>query len=296
MDAVVRLTYGLLLLTAVFWAIERLFGLPGVAEAPGDPAARRVLGVRRDTWTDIIYWFITPIVTRTITFAGVVLAVVVLAAASGVTVGGGDGVDALVAGSVVGTQPRWVQAIEVIVVLDFMGYWFHRAFHRGRLWRFHAVHHSPRRVTWLSSVRLHPVNDLVPRVAQVMLLLTLGFDPAVLAGAVPALAFYTLLLHARVPWRFGPLRFVLASPAFHRWHHAAQADGRGRNFAGFLPIWDLLFGTYYVPRDAQPRQFGAPGEAVPEGFWAQMVWPFRRHRAAETAGMLARDVPPPPAQ
>ncbi len=296
MDEVVRLTWGLLLLTAVFWAIERLFGLPRDLGEPGDPAARRTLGVRRDTWTDLIYWFVTPVVTRTITFGGVVLAVVVLAIASGVKIQPDTGVDALVAGSRVGDQPRWLQAIEVLVLLDFMAYWIHRGFHRGWLWRFHAVHHAPRNLTWLSSVRLHPVNDLVPRVVQVVVLLVLGFDPAVLAGAVPVLAFYSLLLHARVPWRFGPLRFVIASPAFHRWHHTSQAEGRDKNFAGFLPIWDLVFGTYYLPTDRQPRRFGVDGEAVPEGFWAQLVWPFRRSRAGAGAGMLAADVPPPPAQ
>ena len=89
--------------------------------------------------------------------------------------------------------------------------------------------------------------------------------------AVPVLAFYSLLLHARVPWRFGPLRFVIASPAFHRWHHTSQAEGRDKNFAGFLPIWDLVFGTYYLPTDRQPRRFGVDDEAVPEGFWAQLV-------------------------
>jgi sterol desaturase/sphingolipid hydroxylase (fatty acid hydroxylase superfamily) len=293
--AALKLAYGLVLLTAIFWALERLFGLPGEPGAPDDPAARRFLGVRRDTWTDVVYWFVTPLVTRTITFGGVVLAALLLASASGAEIHAGIAASELVAGSLVGGQPRWLQAIEVLILLDFTGYWIHRAFHRGRLWRFHAVHHSPRNLTWLSSVRLHPVNDLIPRVAQVVALLVLGFDPAVLAGAVPALGLYALLLHARVPWRFGPLRFVFASPAFHRWHHTCEAAGRDKNFAGFLPIWDLIFGTYWLPA-ALPRRLGVDDEAVPEGFWTQMLWPFQAPRAGAGAGMLPRHDAPPPAQ
>src|SRR5688572_2144863 len=132
--AALKLAYGLVLLTAIFWALERLFGLPGEPVAPDDPAARRFLGVRRDTWTDVVYWFVTPLVTRTITFAGVVVAALLLAWASGAEIHAGSGTSALVAGSLVGEQPRWLQAIEVLILLDFTGYWIHRAFHRGRLW------------------------------------------------------------------------------------------------------------------------------------------------------------------
>lgn len=292
MGALVRLTIGLGLLTAIFWLVERLWGRANEPQEPGDPAGRRVLGLRRDTRTDLVYWFFTPIVTRTITLGGVILAAVILAAVMGVTLRPGEGVEAFTAGSVIGRQPRWLQAIEVVVLLDFMGYWVHRAFHRGRLWRFHAVHHSSRDLGWLSSVRLHPVNDLLPRVAQVVPMLALGFDPGVLAGAVPGLAFYAIMLHSRLDWTFGPLRYVIASPAFHRWHHTSEAEGRDKNFAGLLPVWDLVFGTFYVPMDRPPRRFGVD-EAVPEGFWMQMVWPFRRARAA---GMVGADAPAPPAQ
>jgi len=50
----------------------------------------------------------------------------------------------------------------------------------------------------------------------------------------------------------GPLRAVLASPRFHRWHHTSAKEGRDKNFAGLLPLWDILFGTYYMP-DLQPH-------------------------------------------
>jgi sterol desaturase/sphingolipid hydroxylase (fatty acid hydroxylase superfamily) len=54
-----------------------------------------------------------------------------------------------------------------------------------------------------------------------------------------------ILLHANLPWTFGPLRNALASPAFHRWHHTWEAEGMDRNFSGLFPWIDLLFGTFY---------------------------------------------------
>jgi sterol desaturase/sphingolipid hydroxylase (fatty acid hydroxylase superfamily) len=41
---------------------------------------------------------------------------------------------------------------------------------------------------------------------------------------------------------------VIASPRpRHRWHHTGEAEARDKNFAGQLPLWDILFGTYYMP-------------------------------------------------
>ena len=74
-------------------------------------------------------------------------------------------------------------------------------------------------------------------------------SPAVLAAYLPALGIVALLQHANVPWTFGPLRYAIASPAFHAWHHASEERGRDKNFAALFPIWDLAFGTYYLPRE-----------------------------------------------
>ncbi len=40
------------------------------------------------------------------------------------------------------------------------------------------------------------------------------------------------LVHANLNWTFGPLRHVLVSPVFHRWHHDEKTYDR--NFAGTL--------------------------------------------------------------
>ncbi len=237
---------------------------------------------RRVRAVDLAYWFINPAINRAMIEAGTVLVVVAIAVALGAPVGGGRlGPWIEARRTVVSLQPAWLQAIEVLVLTDFISYWGHRLFHRRPLWRFHAIHHASRELDWLSSVRAHPVNEALMRVVHVAPLFALGFQRELLAGVVPLLALYALGLHANVPWSFGPLRYVVASPAFHRWHHAADLAGAaaaGKNFSALLPLWDLLFGTFHLPRGEQPTVFGVT-EDVPAGFLPQLAWPFRRRRA-----------------
>jgi sterol desaturase/sphingolipid hydroxylase (fatty acid hydroxylase superfamily) len=89
------------------------------------------------------------------------------------------------------------------------------------------------------------------------------------------LTVMAILVHANLDWDWGPLRAVVSSPRFHRWHHTDEANARDKNFAGLLPLWDILFGTYYMPSDRLPQQVGT-ASPVPAGLMGQMLFPFRR--------------------
>lgn len=240
--------------------VERL--RPGVR-------GRRLL--RRGWLLDCCYWLFTPLVTERLARWATILVIVAFA----LSLGWGLDPVALAAGfGPVARQPRWLQAVELIVLLDFIGYWMHRLFHGRRLWRFHAIHHSSEELDWLAALRVHPVNDILNRIVPAIVLLLAGFSAGVVAGVLPVFAIYAILLHANVSWDFGPLRRVIASPAFHRWHHTSEAEGMNRNFAGLLPVWDIVFGTYYMP-GRQPVRFGVT-DAVPSNLVGQLTWPFRR--------------------
>src|SRR5262249_30149291 len=121
--------------------------------------------------------------------------------------------------------------------------------------------------------------DVVARVAQAIPILLLGLPPTILAAYVPFLTFWAIFIHANVPWSLGPLRYVIASPAFHRWHHTSEEEGLDKNFAGLFPFLDALFGTLHLPAGQQPQRFGLLGEEVPEGLLGQLLYPFRRAAA-----------------
>jgi sterol desaturase/sphingolipid hydroxylase (fatty acid hydroxylase superfamily) len=79
-------------------------------------------------------------------------------------------------------------------------------------------------------------------------------------------------IHANLKWRFGWLEAVIATPAFHRWHHTADIN-RDHNYASTLPIYDRLFGTLYLPKTGSPPRFGVDG-AISQGLAGQMLTPF----------------------
>jgi lathosterol oxidase len=82
--------------------------------------------------------------------------------------------------------------------------------------------------------------------------------------------------HANVSFAFGPLRWLLATPQFHHWHHAAESEAVDKNFAVHLPVIDWVFGTFYLPGRRWPARYGLEGDPVPEGYGRQLVYPFLR--------------------
>jgi len=178
------------------------------------------------------------------------------------------------AGRWLAAMPLAAQVALLLTATDFCQYWLHRAFHGRRLWRFHAVHHSAREVNWTTTFRTHPVNDLAAGAALAVLARLAGFSETSLLFAAPIFFASGVVTHANLGWSFGPLRFVLASPVFHRWHHSLGGDARERNFAPMFPVWDLMFGTFHMPRAHRPVRFGAEG--VPGDLIGQLIYPLRR--------------------
>lgn len=234
---------------------------------PAIPGQKRI---RRGFWTDVGYWFMTSVVTETVSkFLIVAVLVAIYREAPEVIkykIENPTGV--------VSRMPPWAQVISLLFVGDFIQYWVHRAFHRGWLWKVHAIHHSSEDLDWLSSVRIHPLNDWLSKMVQAVSLVLLGFSPLYVAGFLPFLTVYAIALHANLKWTYGRFGYVIASPVFHRWHHTSQEEGRDKNFAGLFPVIDWMFGTLYLPKGKLPEKFGAH-PPVPEGFLAQMVHPFR---------------------
>jgi sterol desaturase/sphingolipid hydroxylase (fatty acid hydroxylase superfamily) len=81
-----------------------------------------------------------------------------------------------------------------------------------------------------------------------------------------------IFIHANVRLTFGPLRWVIATPQFHHWHHAREPRAYNSNYAGEFPAVDALFGTLYLPARRWPAQYGID-DTEPVGYLRQLVWP-----------------------
>jgi len=228
---------------------------------------------KRELLTDLCYWFFIPLFARYLRIGLLVMGAALL---FGVTTQDGliklydDGFGPL------GTLPYWAQAAIFLVASDFMLYWIHRIFHGHHLWKYHAVHHSSEELDWISAARFHPINIFLGSALVDVALLLAGISPNVLVLVGPFTVAHSAFVHANLDWKLGPFKYVLAGPVFHRWHHTAADRGGSKNFAGTFPIWDLLFGTFYMPKDALPDHYGVDDRNFPQSFGEQMVYPFRQ--------------------
>ena len=228
---------------------------------------------KREIVTDVIYWFMIPLMAR---FVRIGLMVMGAAYIYGI-----HNTDDLIkfydnGFGPLAMLPLWAQALTFLVVSDFLLYWFHRLYHGRNMWKYHAVHHSSEELDWISAARFHPVNILFGTVLVDVALLLAGISPNVMLWVGPFTTAHSAFVHANLNWTLGPFKYVIASPVFHRWHHTAADRGGEKNFAGTFPVFDWLFGTFYMPKAELPEAYGIDDKSFPPGVGSQLVYPFRQ--------------------
>lgn len=229
----------------------------------------------RSLATDASYYFIMPFFTRIITaiYTGFGIAVLFRDVSP-------DAVSKILHTGFgpVADMPIWLQAAVIFIISDVILYWAHRLFHTGKLWRYHAIHHSSKKINWHSTYRFHPVNTWLTFTLLDTAVLFIGFslEAVLLMGTFNAL--YSAMVHANVKWTFGPFKYIFASPVFHRWHHVAEGEGLDKNFAPTFPLLDIIFGTFYMP-EHMPDKYGIANSDIPESFLGQMIHPFKKNKS-----------------
>jgi sterol desaturase/sphingolipid hydroxylase (fatty acid hydroxylase superfamily) len=178
--------------------------------------------------------------------------------------------------------PFWLQLGVMLLSNDLVAYFYHRASHTiSWLWKLHAIHHSSEELYWLAAIRFHPLDVILSRGLKYLPLALMGFsfEPFALALFFDGLHGY--FIHANLRLRFGPVvsRFIV-TPQFHHWHHSQEVIDK--NFGGLIPWLDLLFGTYYLPGQSWPNNYGTD-EPVAKRYLGQLLHPFVKTRAKESS-------------
>jgi len=176
----------------------------------------------------------------------------------------------------VGRLPWLLQLFMAVLVADLCEYAIHRLFHTvPSLWRFHAIHHSSKSLDWIAGSRSHLVDDVVVR--GFMLIPMMFVFPH---DIIVAYLFFVTIHATWTHCNFGPtlkwLEPYLILPRYHHWHHSSQREAIDKNFAIHFPWIDRIFGTYYLPASDWPHTYGLHKEKLPDGFWAQTLYPFTR--------------------
>jgi ornithine lipid hydroxylase len=187
---------------------------------------------------------------------------------------------------------HWPLALQVmlgLVVSEFGFYWAHRISHEWRpLWRFHAVHHSVRRLWFANTGRFHLVDTFRSMAFGLPPLFLLQAPEVVFTWVSAITAFIGLLTHCNVDFRTRALHRVFNTPWLHRWHHAPNAVEGNTNYGENLMLWDWLFGTWHdPPHRCPPREIGIK-DFIPRDYLGQVWTPFlwRRQQARWEAGEI----------
>ena len=185
-----------------------------------------------------------------------------------------------IAGELWPTQwhPLW-QLLLAVLFLDFFQYWFHRLSHRyALLWRFHAVHHSPKRLYFFNAARFHIVDWIVLIVIESALLVLIGADAKIIALTAVFVQIHGLFQHANIRQKNGWLNYLFSAAELHRWHHSINVQESDSNFGNNVIVWDLLFGTFYLPKAREVGEIGLLNPDYPQTYWRQLLAPFYKRR------------------
>jgi sterol desaturase/sphingolipid hydroxylase (fatty acid hydroxylase superfamily) len=256
--SVLRLCGWLLLLAVIFLPLERLFAL------------HPQKFFRKQLAQDVGYYFISGLVP------GLLIAFPMSLIAYGTHAIVPDRMQAMVA-----AWPLWQRALAGLVVGEIGFYWGHRWSHTiPLLWRFHSIHHSAEHVYFLTSSRAHPIDNVFTRLCGLIPVYILGIATPLTpdGGAVSALLVLLLtiwgfFIHSNLRWRLGALEWLIATPAFHHWHHTL-GEQRDKNYAPMLPLMDWIFGTLHLPKKQWPSAYGIDVK-LPGSLGGQMLYPLR---------------------
>ncbi|WP_296225155.1 sterol desaturase family protein [Ralstonia sp. UBA689] len=153
----------------------------------------------------------------------------------------------------------WWSFALLLLLQDFLYYFFHRASHRVRwMWASHVTHHSSEGMNFSTAFRqslTYPISGMwlfwIP-------LAWIGFTPDWVILAVGLNLAFQFFVHTRLGaldsryagfWRW--LGQYVNTPSVHRVHHAKNPQYIDRNYAGVLTIWDRMFGSF-VPEEEAP--------------------------------------------
>jgi len=183
----------------------------------------------------------------------------------------------------------WISLPFVLLVDDFIQYWYHRKAHEWKwLWNLHRPHHSGPEMGVLVTFRENIFYVMIiPNIWFLAIVTYLGLAIPV---AIALIAKYIVVVsaHSETRWdqwlykyeSLHPLAWIIertiSTPATHFAHHGKTSkDGISNptgNFSNMFFFWDIMFDTAIITRQ-YPTEFGI--EKDPHDHWsAHLYWPL----------------------
>lgn len=141
-------------------------------------------------------------------------------------------------------RPGILMWVALLLVTDFLWYWYHRFGHEINLfWGFHVVHHQSEEFNYTAATRI-TIFQAVVRTSFWSVLPIIGFPAEMITTILLVHGIYPFFTHTRLIGKLGILEYIIVTPSHHRVHHASNEQYLDKNYGDMFIIWDKLFGTY----------------------------------------------------
>ena len=171
--------------------------------------------------------------------------------------------------------PILFQALLMMFISDLFRYWVHRWSHTiPFLWRFHAVHHALDKLYWLNTTRIHPIEKLIQLLVEVAPFIIVGVSKEVIALHLVIYGVNGFIRHSNIHFKYGYLNYIISTNELHRWHHSKLIQESNANYGSDTMIWDLVFRSFYWPKNRAVNELGVFNANYPRSFNEQLTAPL----------------------
>lgn len=156
--------------------------------------------------------------------------------------------------SVFSIPSTWWSWIILLVLIDFIFYWFHRWGHRiNILWAAHSPHHSSEEMNFSVGLRASLTQRLFS-FSFFWPLCILGFSPEMIYMGTGIHLLIGYSHHTRLIGKLGWFEKYFNTPSHHRVHHGVNPQYIDKNYAELFIFWDRIFGTF--EEENEPVRYG----------------------------------------
>ncbi len=157
----------------------------------------------------------------------------------------------------------------VLIAVDFIYYWFHRATHQiNFLWACHVTHHSSEEFNLSVALRQCSFQRVFEYAFNLPLAMA-GVPWEMFLICHGSMKIYQFWVHTRLIGKLGFLERFMLTPSHHRVHHGRDPEYLDKNHGGLFIIWDKMFGTY-AEEKAEPHYGLTKPLAVWNPVWANV--------------------------
>jgi sterol desaturase/sphingolipid hydroxylase (fatty acid hydroxylase superfamily) len=169
------------------------------------------------------------------------------------------------------------QFIIFLLYTDMLSYFAHFFVHRNKYLRLiHKTHHSVKFLNPLSTFRHSIPEKFYFSVFIGSLNSLLVVSPGVRELVFIIINSTDIFQHANIKLKIPYfLNYIFIFPDNHLYHHSkTNLKPYGQNFGLLFSCWDILFRTFYLPKEEINVEVGLTNDSVPKNLFKRALFPI----------------------